>query len=70
MLCVGSGAYVEGTLAVLPGETLTIIVGCGGQSKLTGGAGFGGGGTGAVNSGGGGKQMDKFYIIYQINFVL
>jgi hypothetical protein len=41
----GSGAFVAGTLAVTPGETLTLIVGGGGVYSLSDGqGGFGGGG--------------------------
>ena len=42
----GNGAYVEGWIAVTPGETLTIIVGQGGKFTLAGAdnASYGGGG--------------------------
>ncbi|WP_395141228.1 glycine-rich protein [Armatimonas sp.] len=55
----GSGAFVSGTLAVTPGETLKMVVGNGGQFKLNGTtfAAFGGGGKGkgdTVWAGGGG----------------
>ena len=45
----GAGAYIQGTLAVTPGETLSILVGGGGPGGATGG--FGGGGD--ANNGGG-----------------
>ena len=44
----GSGACIQGNLAVTPGETLTIVVGYGGQSSQSGTTtdAMGGGGTG------------------------
>lgn len=45
----GAGAYIQGTLAVTSGETLSILVGGGGPGGATGG--FGGGGD--ANNGGG-----------------
>ena len=47
--CIGgSGACIQGNLAVTPGETLTIVVGYGGQSSQSGTTtdAMGGGGTG------------------------
>jgi len=58
----GPGGYVEGDLAVTPGEVLTIIVGQGGQASITGysPAAYGGGGRGAGSGGsaggGGGRS--------------
>ena len=60
----GSGAYIGGNLTVTPGETLTLLVGQGGQLSLSGstipaflggGSGLGGSG-GAWNAGGGGGR--------------
>ena len=50
----GAGAYVEGTLAVTPGELLTIMVGSGGTSSTV----YGGGGSPSIagNAGGGGRS--------------
>lgn len=48
----GGGAYVEGTLTVTPGETLTIIVGSGGAYFNTT-TNYGGGGASATVRGGG-----------------
>lgn len=53
----GGGAFVSGTLAVTPGETLTIIAAGGGASSSSGVAngGFGGGGnSGTIRTVGGG----------------
>lgn len=51
----GGGAYVQGRLAVIPGETLTLIVGQGGPSTLIvsygGGGNYGGGGRTAIRRG-------------------
>jgi hypothetical protein len=49
----GGGAYVEGTLAVTPGETLTVIVGSGGSRYDTANNYGGGGGSATVRAGGG-----------------
>ena len=50
----GTGGYVSGTLAVTPGQTLTIIVGQGGQ--ITGNAYGGGGSSGSFPGGSGGGR--------------
>ena len=50
----GGGAFVSGSLAVTPGEVLSILVGGGGGTGLNFGGGFGGGGNGALNLGNGG----------------
>ena len=62
----GAGAYVQGTLTVTPGETLTIIVGQGGSAITTngaaaaatygGGGGVPSGGNSTQNSSGGGRS--------------
>lgn len=55
----GAGAFVSGTLTVIPGTTYNVIVGGAGQIGLFNGAGqpatFGGGGSGA-NAGGGNQN--------------
>jgi hypothetical protein len=48
--CGGAGAMVQGTLDVTPGETLTIITGCGGT--ISPATSYGGGGGGQVVGGG------------------
>ena len=50
----GSGAYIGGDLTVSPGETLTLLVGQGGQLSLSGSTipAFLGGGSGLGGSGG------------------
>lgn len=51
----GAGAFIQGTLAVTPGNTLTVIVGGGGVQN--GGGTFGGGGSsGGQNSASGGGR--------------
>lgn len=54
----GSGALVKGTIAVTPGQTLTIVVGGGGRLSVTAASagGYGGGGAsgGAYGGSGGG----------------
>ena len=51
----GSGGHVSGTLAVTPGETLSVRIGGTGLSDLFGSAGgFNGGGAGGNGAGGGG----------------
>jgi hypothetical protein len=51
----GTGAFISGTLAVTPGQTLTIIVGQAGS--YGGGISYGGGGTsGGSNASGGGRS--------------
>ena len=62
----GAGAYVQGTLTVTPGETLTIIVGQGGvaitvngaaaAATYGGGGGVPSGGNSTQNSSGGGRS--------------
>ena len=54
----GAGGYVSGTLAVTPGESLTLIVGGRGVTGSPPSGGFGGGGLGgqATYSGGGGGR--------------
>lgn len=53
----GTGAYVTGTLTVTPGQTLTIVVGQGGNTNGTTSFGGGGsGGTGASYGGSGGGR--------------
>jgi Glycine rich protein len=62
----GAGAYVQGTLFVTPGETLTVIVGQGGVAITTngaaaaatygGGGGVPSGGNSTQNSSGGGRS--------------
>ncbi len=51
----GAGARVQATLAVTPGEVLTLYVGGAGSlaSRTLGGAGYNGGGNGVYSSGGG-----------------
>lgn len=55
----GAGAYVEGTLPVTPGSTLSVIVGGGGNygSEINGAFGGGGGGS---NFTGGGRSAIQF----------
>ena len=57
-----AGVYLNGNLAVTPGESLVIDVGGGGQSQSAGG--FGGGGSGgtyiSVHAGGGGGYSGIF----------
>lgn len=53
----GGGGYSSGDIAVTPGETLTLIVGCGGHGLSGDGAGgYGGGGTSGGGGGGGGRS--------------
>lgn len=59
----GSGAFVKGTLAVIPGQVLQIIVGGRGTYSTTNGThagGFGGGGTAYQNAGSGGGYSGIF----------
>lgn len=59
----GSGAFVKGTLAVTPGQTLQIVVGGGGTYSTTNGThpgGYGGGGTAYQNAGSGGGYSGIF----------
>ncbi len=51
----GAGAFIQGTLAVTPGNTLTVIVG-GGGVRNGGGTFGGGGGSGQENSASGGGR--------------
>ncbi len=53
----GKGARVQTTLAVVPGEVLTVMVG-GAGTYPGGNGGFNGGGNGGVNDGGGGGASD------------
>jgi hypothetical protein len=59
----GGGGYASGTVAVTPGQTLTLIVGQGGQNNPPAPA-YGGGGTGQNSSqwsgGGGGRSAIQF----------
>jgi RHS repeat-associated protein len=48
----GLGGYVQGTVTVIPGQTLQVNVG--GQGQATGAGGYGGGGSAVANGGGGG----------------
>jgi hypothetical protein len=55
----GAGAYINGTLAVTPASSLTIIVGGGGNlgtGSTAGVGGFGGGGNGGMYGPGGGGR--------------
>src|SRR5881394_4009110 len=49
----GGGAFISGSLAVTPGEVLSILVGGGGGTGPIGSGAFGGGGRGGGFSGGG-----------------
>ena len=57
----GSGAYVKGTLAVTPGQTIILVVGGGGVNTAAAG-GFGGGG----NAGGAGTGAAEAALILEV----
>lgn len=66
----GAGGYVSGSISVIPGEVLTIVVGAGGASRSNAGNGYGGkgssisrGGTllAAAGGGGGGNYYSTSY---------
>jgi hypothetical protein len=61
----GGGGYVQGDIAVTPGQTLTINVGEGGRGWNSdegyGGNAFPAGGNGANSGGGGGGRSEVFY---------
>ena len=46
----GAGGYTTGTIAVTPGQVLTVVVGQGGILGATGGGSYGGGGAGGSNA--------------------
>lgn len=62
----GAGAFVTGSLAVSPEQTLTLVVGGGGtqipytNGNFTAGAYGGGGGSGRYGQGGGGRSAIQF----------
>lgn len=61
----GGGGYIQGDIAVTPGQTLTINVGAGGigwsDTEGYGGSAFPAGGNGANFGGGGGGRSEVFY---------
>ena len=70
----GSGGYVSGTLAVTPGQVLTLYVAGGGGGETTGptvAGGFGGGGGASVSSiNGGGGGGGASYILLASGSIL
>ncbi len=60
------GGYATGTLAVTPGQNLTVVVGQGGIPNSTattyGGGGQGGGSTAAIRQGGSGGGMSAVFV--------
>lgn len=57
----GAGGYTTGSIAVLPGATLNVLVGAGGGAGVNGGntgTSLGGGGIGANYGGGGGGRSE------------
>jgi len=51
----GLGSVITTTMDVVPGQTVTIVLGADGSANGEGGAGYGAGGAGLIGAGGGGS---------------